>query len=146
MPGANLHLTLAFLGELADEHIPRLQACVADIHAAPVVLTIDSSGFWQHNGIVWLGPQQQPAELGQLVAALRQRLTAGGFEHDTKPYVPHITLMRRARAGAVEAVRPAEWACNEFVLAGSTRNEGGSAYKILARWPLIDKCSEPAGR
>ncbi len=146
MPVANLHLTLVFLGEVPEQRISELQACVADLSAAPVRLELTHAGYWKHNGIVWLAPTTVPSELAALEQALRSRLVAAGFVLEQREYVPHITLLRKALRGPAESLRPIVWGCDSFVLAGSTPGENGSSYAILGRWPLTGKCSEPAAR
>jgi len=97
-------------------------------------------GWWPHNRIVWAAPEESPRELGQLVEGLRERLSGAGFRFDTKPFVPHITLLRKANckdkplpAGEVG------WRVEDFVLVKSVLSESGAAYEVVGRWRLINR-------
>ncbi len=146
MPIANLHLTLVFLGEVPEQRVSELQTCVAALVSPPVRLVLTHAGYWKHNGIVWLGPETLVPELAALMDELHKRLTAAGFALEQREYVPHITLLRKALREPGESLKPMVWESASFVLAGSTRVEGGSSYAILGRWPLTGKYSEPAAR
>ncbi|MDP2878543.1 MAG: 2'-5' RNA ligase family protein, partial [Sulfuricella sp.] len=82
--------------------------------------------------------EEMPAELALLVDDLRYRLGCAGVSFDAKPFVPHITLLRKANckknplpAGEVE------WRVEDFVLVRSVPGESGSAYEVVGRWPLL---------
>ena len=67
-----LHLTLAFLGEVADERVPGLLALATNLPAAPFELRIDQPGYWRRNCLFWAGCSNVPAPLDTLAAELRQ--------------------------------------------------------------------------
>lgn len=132
-----IHLTLAFLGEVEPERIGDLLALAGEIRSPVFALNLTRSGWWPHNRIVWAAPEETPAEMTLLVDALRERLRGAGFHFDTKPFVPHVTLLRKAACG--KSLLPPggiEWRAEEFVLVRSVTGEGGAAYKMLGRWPL----------
>jgi 2'-5' RNA ligase len=133
-----IHLTLAFLGEVEPERIGDLLALAGEIQAPSFVLDLTRFGWWRHNRIVWAAPAETPAELMLLVDALRERLLGAGFRFDTKPFVPHITLLRKAdcRKNPLPAGE-VEWRAEDFVLVRSVPGESGSAYEVVGRWPLL---------
>ena len=95
-PEANLHLTLAFLGEVEPERA-RLAAEAMRAAAGPgFELTLDRTGRFRRDGgdIWWAGGPESPALL-----ALQRRLTRGllsrGFELEARRFSPHVTLARR---------------------------------------------------
>ena len=98
VPAANFHTTLAFLGECKPQRIEQLLLAASDISIAPFELVLNDIGFWQKNGILWMGSRQQPNELPAL--AKQCRAIARGLQLDKsgKQLQPHVTLWRRQLA------------------------------------------------
>lgn len=131
-----LHITLAFLGETPAERLEALVRAADSVEADAYGLVLDQAGYWRHNRIGWLGASETPHEHFTLVAALNAALAAGGFPIDSRPHVPHVTLLRKAPGGEVPACRPVAWCASEFVLVKSVTGSDGARYEILRRWPL----------
>ena len=132
-----IHLTLAFLGDVEPDRIGDLLALAGEIRAPAFGFNLTRFGWWPHNRIVWAAPAETPAELTLLVDALKKSLLGAGFRFDDKPFVPHITLLRKADCG--KNPLPAggiEWRAEDFVLVRSVPGESGPAYEVLGRWPL----------
>lgn len=130
-------MTLLFLGETELARLDELCALAGSIQGAAFTLNLRQFGFWPHNRIVWAGADETPAELGFLVEQLREKLRGAGFSFDHKPFVPHITLLRKANcrnkplpAGEIK------WRAGEFVLVRSALSESGAAYDVVGRWKL----------
>ena len=70
------------------------------------------------------------------VPGLEASLAAAGFAFDRRPYVPHITLVRQARAAEPARFDRLDWPCREFVLVQSARAAQGARYEIIGRWGL----------
>ncbi|WP_338152973.1 RNA 2',3'-cyclic phosphodiesterase [Chimaeribacter arupi] len=68
---ANLHLTLAFLGEVSDRKAEVLAALAGNIVQPGFPLTLDDLGHWPRPGVVWLGTRRAPRGLLQLATLLR---------------------------------------------------------------------------
>jgi 2'-5' RNA ligase len=132
----NLHLTLAFLGATDAAMLPELCAIAAKVHVVPFRLLLDSVGYWKHNRIIWCGTSEDPPELTDLVADLRARLGAAGVRYDSKTFVSHVTLVRKAaRLPSTPRWTPLLWAVRDFALVGSTHVEGRVTYQVLRRFP-----------
>jgi 2'-5' RNA ligase len=133
-----IHLTLAFLGEVEPERIDELLALAGEIRASAFGFNLTRFGWWPHNRIVWAAPAETPAELTLLVEALRERLLGARVRFDTKPFVPHVTLLRKADCRK-SPLPPGEivWRAEDFVLVRSVPGESGSAYEVVGRWPLL---------
>ncbi|MDD5329545.1 MAG: RNA 2',3'-cyclic phosphodiesterase [Sulfuricella sp.] len=132
-----IHLTLVFLGDVEVGRIDELLELAGDIAAPPFRLDLGQYGWWPHNRIVWAAPDGMPAELAELVDALRERLAGAGFRFDAKPFVPHVTLLRKAVCKASPlAAAPVAWRVRDFVLVRSASNAAGAAYEVIGRWPL----------
>ena len=63
VPVANLHLTLAFLGNVSDEELILLQDIGARIKAEPFKLVLQQFGFFKKRSIFWLGTQHAPSAI-----------------------------------------------------------------------------------
>jgi 2'-5' RNA ligase len=137
VPNRNIHLTLVFLGDVEARRIPDLYTLAAGVVAPTFELAIDTVNYWRHNRIVWAAPQECPAALQTLVAALERALKAGGVGFDGRPYLPHITLLRGARrAPPVQTVDAVRWRVADFVLVRSLSYDRTTVYEVMRRWPL----------
>ena len=137
VPVHNIHLTLVFLGDLARERITALETLAAEFSAPHFTLSIDRLEYWKRNRILWVGAEQSPPALQALVEQAQRSLAAAGFRVDSRPYVPHVTLLRDARrAPADTRITAVEWPVTKFVLVESVRRGPGRAYEILREWPL----------
>jgi 2'-5' RNA ligase len=66
---------------------------------------------------------------------LEERLRAGGFAFEARPFKPHLTLARKVqRALREEAMPPVAWRVTDFAL---VRSESGTGrYTTMERWAL----------
>ena len=136
---SNLHLTLAFVGEVERSRVATLQAIglAACAAAAPFTLTLDRVGAFRKAGIAWVGASVLPPQLERVVRALNGELSCGGFPTERRPFQPHVTLARRCRkAASVELAAPIAWRVGRVVLNVSEPLRGGVRYRALAEWPL----------
>jgi 2'-5' RNA ligase len=136
----NLHITLLYLGELSDQLLPSLCQQAAQIKAGPFQLEIDQLTFKPRSHILWLGAQQLPQQLEQLVSQLQAMAERLGLEYDKRIYRPHITLLRRAKKPIGLELTPIfKFPFNDFVLFESVQEAHGVSYIELAIWPLAEK-------
>lgn len=137
----NIHLTLAFLGATDAALIPVLGECARAVRFAPLALTLDRVGYWKHKRIIWCGLEDEPQVLTALVAALRAALDNAGIRYDPKPFVSHITLVRKA-SGLDSTPRwlPLAWEVRDFALVRSVPTEAGVRYEVMQRFPALAAC------
>jgi 2'-5' RNA ligase len=132
-----IHLTLAFLGDVEGNRVAALIDCARRVRGRPFELKLDEGRWWDHNGIVWVGPRRMPEPLRDLAAQLDSQLKAGGFRTEKRDFKAHISLVRRATKGEVlPAFTPVEWHADEFVLVRSALASDGPAYATLSRFSL----------
>ena len=121
----NLHLTLAFLGEVR-------------IRQSGFTLTLDDAGQWLRSRVVWLGMRQPPRGLIQLANMLRSQAARSGCFQSNRPFHPHITLLRDASEAVTIPPPGFNWsyAVTEFTLYASSFARGRTRYTPLKRWAL----------
>ncbi len=138
-PPANLHLTLAFVGDVARARVAALHDIGAAVarDVAPFTLVLDRVGGFRQAGIAWIGAAATPVELDLLVRQLHRRLGADGFPVERRPFHPHVTLARRCgKPPRDAAAAPIEWRVERLTLNASDLQRDGSRYRELAGWPL----------
>lgn len=144
VPYANLHMTLAFLGQQPLAVLPRLKDILARLPRTDILLTLDRVGYFPRNRIAWAGPRRIPAELGalheQLVQALADRQVAFDREHR---YTPHVTLARDAALPPDLFFDPIVWRATKVALVQSTSAAEGPLYTILASRAIDQDGWEP---
>ena len=134
----DLHMTLVFLGQVAESQRRCIEEIAAGISGSPFRLTIDHTGYWPRPKVLWAGTPDTPEPLSQLVFDLKNGLKNCGFEPEGRPYQPHVTLYRKAHEVETGSIAPViEWPVSDFVLAVSSSAPAGAArYRIVHRWPL----------
>lgn len=133
----NIHLTLVFLGATTPER--RACACGAadQLRGREFVLTLDHLGYFPRPRVVWAGAGEVPAALSELVEGLVTGVRECGCEIDTRAFVPHVTLVRKARRAFVTTdIATISWRCQSFVLVKSDHSEGYPRYEVLRTWNL----------
>jgi 2'-5' RNA ligase len=134
----DLHITLAFLGEVLPERRACYEAAAQDVRAAPFDLGLTRVGYWPRPRILWCGPHAEPAQLLALVQTLTDALRPCGFPGEGRPYAAHLTLARKVaaydgRASPAAADWRLDWTIAGFVLAAS-REGPPPRYRVLRRW------------
>lgn len=137
---ANLHVTLAFLGSVAERRLAQLNEIArasAESSAGPLALDFDHLEYWRAAQLICALPTAVPAPLAALVGALQGSLAASGFAHDPKPFRPHVTMVRRvSRPGPIDKMHPVSWCFAELTLIESRTLTAGAQYSALESFPL----------
>ncbi|MCZ3384372.1 RNA 2',3'-cyclic phosphodiesterase [Kosakonia sp. SOY2] len=135
---ANLHLTLAFLGEISAEKQRALEALAGRIRQPVFTLTLDDAGQWLRSRVVWLGSRQPPRGLLQLADMLRAQASRSGCYQNPQPFHPHITLLRDASHAVTIPPPGFHWSfpVTAFALYESQFIQGRTRYTQLHRWTL----------
>ena len=152
---ASVHLTVKFLGDIADELVSPLRDAIADTLNAHRLIRIplDRRGVFprlQQPRILWIGPSdrweasEEAARLAAMHRAIDTCCVTMNLAPDTRPLSAHLTLARiktghrpagqaLARSGVMDrlpvAVEPL--AVDAIVLMKSELNPAGSIYTAL---------------
>jgi RNA 2',3'-cyclic 3'-phosphodiesterase len=146
------HLTLLFLGEVAEVRLPSIVRALTPIGAAfaPFDLTLEGVGAFPTRDrprVVWVGATEGAAELVRLAGEVRAALVGEGLGDHEGPFVPHLTLFRvrsigdRRRAvelleGSVPPPTPRRLRVREFVLKQSELSNRGATHRTVAAFAL----------
>lgn len=133
----NLHVTLAFLGQVSSDVELSIKQSAAGIAEPTFELVFNTLSYWSGPGVLCLTNRQAvPDEAMTLVATLTEAALNCGLQIDTRPYTPHITLARQARYLPDTQIEPIVWRAETFCLVESCREPDGVCYKVIRQWPL----------
>ena len=129
MRAENLHLTLAFIGDLADARGAEVATACAARPPTGCDWALTEIGFFARPRVLWAGGPLS-AELEAIASSARALLDRMQVAYDRKPFVPHVTLLRDVRRfdGPREIVPPIAWPIREVALFRSGRDETGARY------------------
>ena len=144
-----MHVTVKFLGNVESTRIDALKRIVRDVatrHAPIVVSSAKLTGFpSQNRAHVFVLELDDPTKaLRQLAEDVRALLITNGFEPESRPFRPHVTMARLregadVRRAAVDRVAlSTEARFDELVLYDSLSHGAvtGPTYVSLERAPL----------
>jgi len=134
VPEPSIHVTLAFLGNVGDERMQAALRAAERVDGSSHLLPVEQARRWSDHELVWVGPLRTPPKLASLAQSLRTELGKEGFEIESRPFVVHVTMVRKARNAALLPPLPrVEWPVAEFTLVHSTLSRHGSSYTIVRR-------------
>jgi len=145
-PG-NLHLTVKFLGDVAQD---RIGAVVTALDAAALGLPVFDAALRGLGAfpsitrprVIWAGMTEGAGAMVELAGRVEEALAAVGFARDARPFSPHVTLGRVRRPGPNGALASALRAADAHEFGGirvagvrlirSELSPGGARYTELA--------------
>ncbi len=142
-----LHITLRFIGDTAENRAADLDAELSAIAIAPFDLELTGVGhFGEAVDIhaIWAGVAENAA-LTRLQKRCESAARRAGIEDDTRLYRPHVTLayLRRPDPGAVmdweaanNLLHSPRFEVKRFGLYSSHQTRDGSAYRLEGDYPL----------
>lgn len=144
----NVHLSLKFLGEVADTREPEIVRAMTQAVQGARSIPLHIEGFgvfpdFRRPRVIWAGVDPEPA-LELLQHAVEQAFAPLGFPGDGRPFRPHLTLGRASREAKPGDFRGLEAALGgiafdraavvgEVDLMQSTPQGGGSVYRVKQR-------------
>jgi len=142
-----MHITLKFLGNVANETRSPIELSLAGIRAANFAINVRHIGVFPNPKsprVLWIGTQAG-RELEQLANEIDERMGRLNFQRDKRAFAPHITLARfndRSKTSSVNSVLSAPqpsfgtMTAKEFHLYESKLSPQGSRYTKLASFRL----------
>lgn len=148
--GAQLHVTLAFLGEVSDAGPAAEAGRAAFADARAFAISLEGAGTFPGGSrahAVWLGIGAGSAELSALVERLRPALAARGLASDRRPFHAHLTMARVKPGGARDARRAlaavprgeiVRFRAERLALLRSELRSGGAVHHLLEEFSLSE--------
>ena len=150
----NLHVTLKFLGEVAEDGIDVMIASFSQV-ATPGVFALHVGGLelFPRKGpvrVITAGLDGDLDRLALLHCGIESACHELGIQADGRPFRPHVT-MGRVRPGVnvnritietlsgLSHMQPAAFTATEFVLMRSHLSPTGSVYDQVTGFPLEKK-------
>lgn len=147
VPAPNMHVTVKFLGDIPEESALAISDRLRVVLEGRGAMTLDVGQLGvfpdlQHPRVLWVGVTAPALE--QLAQTIDETLEPLGFEPESRPYHPHLTLGRVKHGSAPElydGLEPALGQCSlhEVVLYKSVLQRTGAEYTALARLPLTPR-------
>ncbi len=145
----NIHLTLKFLGNMEEQRIPDITACIEKSAASvkPFQLQVGYAGAFPNvrfPRVIWVGvTDDETNSLKTLQSGLSSCLGTLGFQEENERFQPHLTLGRvRSQKSRSSLLRAIESMVNIWVgqisvdivyLVRSELRPTGAKYTDLAR-------------
>ena len=149
----NMHLTLHFLGEVADGKVHAIVSSLEKVALTyqPFVFSFNKQlGYFGHSNparVVWVGIDGDHSKLLQLQSLVSSAMQRLGFPGESRAYHPHVTLAREADFISIALLRergrieydigplpPVHVNC--FSLISSSLEQGKRIYRPLATLEL----------
>jgi 2'-5' RNA ligase len=136
-----LHLTLKFLGEVAEEDLGLVTQALEPLREGQEPFEVSISGFGafpsqKRARILWAGVGEGSEPLRAVAQSVEDLLEPAGFGRERRPYVPHLTLGRaqgrQAKFDDMSVSPPAlRFMVSGVELVESVPGAGGVTYSIL---------------
>jgi len=148
----NYHLTLVFVGEVAESRVPLLQQIGGEQRAVACTIKIDAYEYWREPRVLVAVARETPTALKEMSVGLYERLALHGAQLNPEnprsakaaPFRAHVTLARKvAQAPVLEAMSPFCWSARSFTLVRSDTSGARSVYTVVDTWPLLDETAQP---
>jgi 2'-5' RNA ligase len=146
-----MHLTLAFLGDVDDGRVPSVCEAVEAAGKASRAfdLAVVGSGCFPPRGrvrVVWVGVDEPSGALQSCQEACATGLEAVGFPRESRPFSPHLTLGRvkddntggdlRRQVERLDVARVTQ-SVGEIHVVQSELLRSGARYTTVGRFPLL---------
>ncbi|WP_299011811.1 RNA 2',3'-cyclic phosphodiesterase [uncultured Shewanella sp.] len=141
VPKANLHMTLAFLGQISSHQLSQLNEQIELINKRTFKVTLNELAYWQKPNILCLKGVANDANLLQLANDTQWIAKKLNLHQSEYNYTPHITLCRKAKPtmeALINSISLSALTLNptQLHLFESYSGEHGVKYPILESWKL----------
>lgn len=142
----NLHLTLAFLGEVDADALDPIKKVMDRLSFPPSRLLFTEMGLFPHSdGDLWWVGIQADSSFFRMQRKLIRELRKSHYKPDTKPFIPHLTIARKVVLRDKEDIRrlagpikPFETQVGSIILMQSQTIEGKLTYTPLYTKRLLE--------
>ncbi|WP_028650037.1 RNA 2',3'-cyclic phosphodiesterase [Nocardiopsis sp. CNT312] len=148
VPREEWHITLVFLGEVAEERLPALAERVAEQVRVrhPLTLGVQGWGRFPRRGprsaVLWAAVTGDTVALDRLARGLRSAARAARIPVERRPYVPHVTIARSRpprdlsdTVAALGTLSGTVWEARRVHLVES-RPGAADRYRTVRTWEL----------
>lgn len=134
IPAANLHVTLLFLGAINAGQEAELMEKAAGIAFPRLTLKFDQLSYWPKPQVLCLIASATDSALQDLAARLKALAENLGIAVENRPYLPHVTLARKAKHPIAMTIEPVVWRAGQFCLFESVTTGNGVTYPKIRCW------------
>jgi RNA 2',3'-cyclic 3'-phosphodiesterase len=141
-PQEQLHITLHFLGEVADERVPAAVDALNGVAARSFEVVLDRLDVLGRTGILAVTAKLTPL-LSALEVDVRSRIFAFGENQQAgREFHPHVTLARARRGESVPKLRSLpplpelRFAASCFRLYRSELSSQSAVHTVVREWSL----------
>lgn len=152
----DLHLTLAFLGEIDDEALAAVVKLTQEVaqQTSPFTLALGKLGIFgapHAPRVLWASVGGDLHRLSTLQQHLAESLELIGFPRESRPYAPHLTLARINRPLVAASLaqlttllaeapsHPTRWTVAEVRVMRSDLSANGARYTALSVAPFSQR-------
>ena len=157
IPGArwidsdNYHVTLRFIGEVAEDRAEDVDSALAAVRARPFALSLAGVGHFgklRKARSVWAAVEANDL-LNRLQASVESAVVRAGFPAEARKFRPHVTLARIGGGAGGETghhvanflsehgdFRAPPFEVRDFILYESQLTRHGAMYRPLSRYGL----------
>jgi RNA 2',3'-cyclic 3'-phosphodiesterase len=139
----NQHITLKFLGSVEESRLGEVEAVVASAAAngragRASVRGMSAFPSPRRARVLWAGVHDPDGTIESLAHLLEDGFEALGFERESRPFTPHVTVARFKQPVWLETKElpdwqgPQEWPVERVDLYRSRLHPKGARYEILA--------------
>lgn len=141
-----MHITLAFLGEVSPDFIEKAKSQLRDVGKAfaPFSCRLEGLGAFpsfKRARVFWVGMKQGDEALKCLQKVVEEVLRPIGYRPEKRPFIPHLTIGRLREERVAEVLKEVSFQSSfyeiaEVILFESVLRPAGPLYTPLERFPL----------
>ena len=146
----NIHLTLKFLGDTPRTQIDKLSEATSRAVAPfpPFKIGVARSGAFPPRScpkVLWVGIDDSEGKLATMQARLDEECSLVGFQKESRPFRPHLTIARLRKPQDARTLATAhkqiqfetmQLDVSEVVVIRSELSSAGSKYTAITRHPI----------
>ncbi len=150
VPPGNMHVTLRFLGDVADAQVPAVKETLAPVvrRHASFLLHMGGLGVFPdpaRPAVLWIGAVEGADALTNLAVDVGEAMTEIGFTPEDRPFHAHLTLARFRRGSSPDlsdvvsehgSYDAGSTVVRDVLLFESTLRPRGPAYRAVWRASL----------